>query len=80
MRRPGSWFRPEIKRQVRGYSAPELRRAAIALYEADTRLKSSSGSPRLVLETLVRQVAGGEPGPDEGKLLMHRSGSLPIIR
>ncbi len=59
-RRPGVWFRPEVLQQVRLHQPAALRRGAIALFDADRRLKSSGGDPRLILERLVRQLTSGE--------------------
>jgi DNA polymerase-3 subunit delta len=56
----GVWIRPEARQQARRYQPAELRRAAALILEADGRLKSSGGDPRLVLESLIRKVAGGE--------------------
>ncbi|MGD8395554.1 MAG: DNA polymerase III subunit delta [Candidatus Eiseniibacteriota bacterium] len=55
--RGGGWIRPEVLGQARHHRPQELRRAAAWLFEADRRLKSSGGDPRLVLETLIRKVA-----------------------
>jgi hypothetical protein len=48
-------------RQARKFPVKQLRNGLVALYEADSRLKSGGTSRRAVMEFLVAQLASSAP-------------------
>ncbi|MBM3449632.1 MAG: DNA polymerase III subunit delta [Armatimonadetes bacterium] len=58
-----AWLFDRYRQQLRGFGDPDLARLLRDLRDADYRMKSSTGSPRMVLEHLVvRLCTAGETG------------------